>query len=174
MIFLCKKRISPKASEKNLNACPGCWTSAVAVSGQPWRQRPLAMAAKALLPKPPAYRGQPCIVKGSDSPPAIRIGFGKRGAVGKVPPSGGLGCCRRWRHWSSRRRGAIRKARFAGLAAALASWQARWRPRAIRSATRRWRPCWMAWAIAFRGIKKPGKAPPIRAGMPVPFCSRPG
>ena len=79
-----------------------------------------------------------------DQPPAILTGFGERAAVGKGPSSKGPGCCWRWKLWLSRRLGAIRKARFAGLAVALANWQTRWRPKAIGSATRRWRPCWTA------------------------------
>ena len=69
------------------------------------------------------------------------------------------GCCRRWRHWSSRQRGAIRKAPFAGLAAAPGSWRTRWRPRATGLATRRSRLCWAAWGTASKATKRPRKAP---------------
>lgn len=64
----------------------------------------------------------------------------------------------------SRQRGAIRKALFAGLAAAPGSWRTRWRPRATGLATRRSRLCWAAWGTASKATKRPRKAPSIRIG----------
>ena len=62
-----------------------------------------------------------------------------------------------WTPWSSRARAATRSRRCAGPARAPASWPSSSGPRAIGSASGRWRPCSRGGATAYRATARPGR-----------------